>query len=108
MTFSEKLSLISYEQEQAIAQNRADIIDELDTSGLFMDALLERKVVTPEIYKRHDAATTDTCRNRLVLDFLMKGSQKHLDEFIKILEEQGQSHIVPLFLVQGNAKNYLF
>ena len=72
-----------------------------------MDALLERNVVTPEIYKRHDAATTDTCRNRLVLDFLMKGSQENLDEFIKILEEQGQSHIVPLFLVQGNAKNYI-
>ena len=96
--------LISKEQESYITRNRASIIENLDSSGIFLDMLIEKNIISSQLYKQLQSCETDIERNSQLLDFILKCSEKKLNEFIKVVQEQNQTHLVQLFVTTGKVK----
>ena len=98
--FSEH-QLISDAQLSVITRNRAKIIEKLDTSGIFLDALVETKIVSAEFNSELLSIRTDADRNTLLLDYMMKRSQRKLNDFIEVLQKENQTHVSELFRTKG-------
>ena len=93
--------LISEEQLSVITRYRAKIIEKLDTSGIFLDALIEKKIVSAEFNSKLLSIRTDADRNTLLLDYMMKCSQRKLNDFIEVLQKENQTHVSLLFRIKG-------
>ena len=97
--------LISESQLPVITRNRAKIIEKLDTSGIFLDALVEKKIVSAEFNSKLLSIRTDADRNTMLLDYMMKCSQRKLNAFIEVLEELNQRHVAELFRIKGKCNH---
>ena len=69
----------------------------MDTSGIFLDALVEKKIVSAEFNSKLLSTRTDADRNTLLLDYMMKRSQRKLNAFIEVLQKENQTHVSELF-----------
>ena len=84
-----------------IGRNRRDIIERLDTSGIVLDELRSQNVISTELYTKVLSAKTDADKNTVLLDYMLKCSQKTLDTFIGILHDHNQPYLAELFGVTG-------
>ena len=84
-----------------IERNRAEIIERLDTSGILLEELRSQNVISIELYTKVISAKTDSDKNTILLDYLLKCSQNTLNAFIEIIQEQNQPHIAELFIIPG-------
>ena len=97
--------LISESQLSVITRNRAKIIEKLDTSGIFLDALREKKIVSTEFNSKLLSVRTDADRNTQLLDYMMKRSQRKLNDFIEVLQKENQKHVSELFRIKGKCNH---